>query len=97
MTVTSKRGQALRSAADGHPVPEPESLPIDMSKDAFYSTAGMVRGMRLSDAAFTYSRYASRRQKELNNDSGGVDVSALVVAMEGGSLTPVEGVLKKKR
>lgn len=70
---------------------------MDMSKEAFYSTAGMVRGMRLSDAAFTYSRQASRRQKEINSDSGGVDMSALVVAMEGGNLTPVEGVLRKKR
>lgn len=92
-----EHGQALRSAADGHPAPEPESLPIDMSKEAFSSTAGMIRGMRLSDAAFTYGRHASRRRKEINNDSGGVDMSALVVAMEGGNLPPVEGILRKKR
>lgn len=43
--------QAVRAAANGHPAPRPEAFPVGLSREAFSLAAGMVRRLRLDEAA----------------------------------------------
>ncbi|CAM9985221.1 unnamed protein product, partial [Ectocarpus sp. 8 AP-2014] len=43
--------KAVRAAARGQPAPRPAAFPLGMSKEAFILAAGMVRRLRLAEAA----------------------------------------------